>query len=106
MTNTELIAATLSAVAAIVILIGRLWHTLKALINEKKYSKIFGIVAEAMIYVEELSELSGAEKKARVMETVEEAAVRLGIAQLDRERISELIETVVRLTKKINVTNK
>ena len=59
MTNAELIAATLSALAAIIILIGRLWQTVKALVVEKKYSKLFAIVAEAMIYVETLSSLSG-----------------------------------------------
>lgn len=106
MTNAELIAATLSALAAIIILIGRLWQTVKALIVEKKYSKLFAIVAEAMIYVETLSSLSGEEKKTKVMEMSEEAAKKLGLAELDRERISKLIETVIRLTKKINVTDK
>ena len=105
MTNTEIIAAILSALAAVVILIGRLWQTVKALIIEKKYSKLFAVIAEAMIYAESLLGLSGEEKKARVMEMAEEAAKKLGLAELDRERISDLIETIIRLTKKINVTD-
>ncbi len=105
MTNTEIIAAILSALAAVVILIGRLWQTVKALIIEKKYSKLFAVIAEAMIYAEGLLGLSGEEKKARVMEMAEEAAKKLGLAELDRERISDLIETIIRLTKKINVTD-
>ena len=105
MTNTEIIAAILSALAAVVILIGRLWQTVKALIIEKKYSKLFAVIAEAMIYAEGLLGLSGEEKKARVMEMAEEAAKKLGLAELDRDRISDLIETIIRLTKKINVTD-
>ncbi len=103
MTNTDLIVAILSTLAAVVLLVGRLWQTLRTLIREKRYSKLFTIVAEAMVYVESLSDLSGGAKKAKVMEMTEEAAKQLGIAELDRERISELIETVIRLTKQINV---
>ena len=35
----------------------------------------------------------------------EDAAKKLGLTKLDQERISDLIETIICLTKKINVTN-
>ena len=106
MTKAEIIAAILSALAAFIILAGKLFNVTKKLISEKKYSKLFGIVVEAMEYVEVIAGMSGEDKKAKAMELSEEAARLVGISDVDRQLISDMIETIIDLSKKINFTSK
>ena len=103
MEKLEFIIALLSSLSAVLALAVKLWHTFATLINEKKYSNLFDYVAEAVIRVEELTELSGEEKKERAMEIIQSAADQLEIEAFDAERISSVIETIIDITKKVNV---
>ena len=105
MERLEFVIALLSSLSAIIALAVKLWQTFSSLINEKKYAQLFDLVSEAIIEAEAISSLSGEEKKARVMETAEKAADALGIEHFDAERISYLIETIIDITKKVNVKN-
>lgn len=105
MEKLEFVIALLSSLAAIIALAAKLWQTLTSLINEKKYAQLFDLVSDAIIEAEAIYSLSGEEKKARVMETAQKAADALGIEGFDAERISALIETIIEVTKKVNVTN-
>ena len=105
MSKIELVIAIMSSLVALVMIISKLIKHLTLLIDEKKYSTIFKIVGEAMMYVEGLSCLSGDEKKEKVMEMVDMTAKQLDVAILDRESISALIEEIIRLTKHINVNH-
>lgn len=103
MEKLDFIITLLSSLSAILALAVKLWQTISNLVNEKKYSKLFDFVADAIVCVEEISELSGEEKKAKVMEMVQNAADELKIENFDSERISELIESIINVTKKVNV---
>ena len=105
MKELEFIIALLSSLSAIIALAVKLWQTLSSLINEKKYAQLFELVSDAIVEAEEISSLSGDEKKSRVMDAVEKAAESLGIEGFDSERISSLIETIIDVTKKVNVKN-
>lgn len=104
MEKLELLVALFSVLSAIIALAIKLWKTFSSLINEKKYSQLFDIVSQAIVEAEAIYSLSGEEKKDRVMETVRKAADAIGIDKLDTERISYLIETIIEITKKVNVT--
>ena len=106
MNNIEIAITFLSSLAAVIALGLKLYQVIRQLVEEKKYSKLFETVAEAMIHVEGLSELSGEEKKARVMELTKESASRLGVESFDPDRISDLIESIIRITKKVNSADK
>ena len=103
MEKLEFIIALLSSLSAILALLLKLKHTLSSLIDEKKYSELFELISDAMIEAEEISSLSGEEKKARVLENAKRAADALGIEKFDSERISCVIETIVEVSKKVNV---
>ena len=102
MEKLEFLVALLSALSAIIALAIKLWQTFSSLINERKYSQLFDIVARAMVEAEGLHSLSGEEKKDRVMEAVQNAADSLRIEGFDAERISDVIETIIEITKKVN----
>lgn len=106
MEKLEFIIALLSSLSAILALAMKLWRTVSDLLNEKRYSKLFELISDAIIEAEELSELSGEEKKSRVMELAEKAASDLGIENFDAERISSVIESIINVTKKVNVAKK
>lgn len=103
MERLEFAVALLSSLSAILALLVKLYRTLASLINERKYSELFEMITDSIIEAEAISSLSGEEKKARVMESAERAADALGIEGFDAERISAVIETVVEVTKKVNV---
>lgn len=103
MERLEFAVALLSSLSAILALLVKLYRTLASLINERKYSELFEMITDSIIEAEAISSLSGEEKKARVMESAEKAADALGIEGFDAERISAVIETVVEVTKKVNV---
>ena len=103
MENLEFLVALLSSLSALVALIIKLYRTLSSLINERKYAELFDIVSNSIIEAEALCCLSGEEKKARVMEVAQSAADSLGIEGFDAERISSVIETIIEVSKKVNV---
>ena len=105
MEKLEFIIALLSALSAVLALAVKLWKTFATLINEKKYSRLFDYIAEAVIYAEELSGLSGDEKKDRAMELIQNAADQLNIQNFDSERISIVIDTIIDVSKKVNAKN-
>ena len=105
MESLEFIIALLSSLSAILALAVKLWQTFVALVNEKKYEKLFDYIADAVIYAEELSGLSGDEKKDRAMELIQSAADQLNIQSFDSERISLVIDTIVDVSKKVNAKN-
>lgn len=105
MEKLEFLIALFSSLSAIIALGVKLWKTFSLLINEKKYSQLFDIVTKAVIEAEAIYLLSGEEKKDRVMETVQKAAETLGVKEYDSERISYLIESIIEVTKKVNVKN-
>ena len=106
MEKLEFIIALLSSLSAILALAMKLWRTVSDLLNEKRYSQLLELISEAIIEAEELSELSGEKKKSRVMELAEKAASDLGIENFDADRISSVIESIINLTKKVNVAKK
>ena len=103
MERLEFIIALFSALSATIALIVKLFMVASELIKEKKYSELFDIVSKAIVEAEAIYSLSGEEKKERVMETAKNAAETLGIKDFDAERISYLIETIIEITKKVNV---
>lgn len=103
MEKLEFLIAILSALSAIVALVLKLWQVFSSLINEKKYSELFDIVAKAVIEAEQIYSLSGEEKKERVMDAVAKAAEELDVKEFDAERISYLIDSIIEITKKVNV---
>ena len=103
MEKLELIIAFLSSLSAILALIMKLKRTLASLINEKKYSELFELLSDAIIEAESILSLTGEEKKNRVMDTAQKAADALGIEEFDSERISSLIDTIVEVSKRVNV---
>ena len=103
MEKLELTVALLSSLSAILALIIKLYRTLASLINERKYAELFEMISSSIVEAETISSLSGEEKKARVMENAERAAEALGIEGFDAERISAVVETIVEVTKKVNV---
>ena len=105
MSKIDLVIAIMSSLVAVIMIISKLTKKFTTLIDEKKYSAVFKIIGEAMIYVEELSGLSGDEKKDKVMEMVDMTVKQLDVTILDRESISALIEEIIRLTKNINVNH-
>lgn len=102
MTTMEFIITLLSALSAILALAVKLWQTLSELINEKRYAKLFEAVSESIISVEELSTLSGEEKKSKAMELIQAAADELGVKNFDSSRISVLIDEIIEITKRVN----
>ena len=105
MEKLEFLIALFSALSAIIALGVKLWQTVSSLINEKKYSELFDIVAKAIIEAETIYSLSGEEKKEKVMDITQRSAEALGIKEFDSERISYLIESIIEITKKVNVKN-
>ena len=103
MEKLEFFIALFSALSAILALGVKLWQTFSSLINEKRYSQLFDIATKAIIEVEAIRSLSGEEKKERVMNSLQSAANALGVKNFDAERISDLIESIIEVTKKVNV---
>lgn len=102
MESIEFVITVLSSLCALIAMAVKLCRIIAALADEKKYSELFEIISAAMIEAEEIAALSGEEKKARVIEAAEAAADELGIHSFDAERISDLIEAVIKITKKVN----
>lgn len=100
----ELIIAILSGVAACVPLVIKLIDYVKALAKEKNWSKLIVIVSNFMAEAETLYP-DGASKKEYVINSVM-AIVKTIDYPIDRDMLSELIDNLAALSKKVNIEKK
>ena len=100
----ELIIAILSGIAACIPLVIKLIDYVKALAKEKNWGKLIIIVSNFMAEAETLYP-DGASKKEYVMNSVLAIAKTIDYP-IDREMLSELIDSLATLSKKVNIEKK
>ena len=100
----EIIISILSGIAACVPLVIKLVDYIKALAKEKNWSKLIVIVSNFMAEAETLYP-DGASKKEYVINSVLAIAKTIDYP-VDEEVLSELIDSLTKLSKKVNVQKK
>ena len=100
----ELIIAILSGIAACIPLVIELVKYMKALYKEKNWGKLIVIVSNFMTEAETLYS-DGASKKEYVINGVMALSKTIEYP-VDREMLSELIDSLATLTNKININKK
>ena len=100
----KLIIAILSGIAACIPLVIKLINVLKELYKEKNWSKLVVIVTNFMAEAETLYP-DGASKKEYVINSIMAISKTIDYP-VDREMLSELIDSLVTLSKKVNVEKK
>lgn len=100
----KLIIAMLSGIAACIPLVIKLIDYIKALYKEKNWSKLIVIVSNFMAEAETLYP-DGASKKDYVINSVMDISKTIDYP-VDREMLSELIDSLVTLSKKVNIEKK
>lgn len=100
----EIIASILSGLAITIPLVVQLVKYVKQFIQEKNWNKIIEMVTEYMITAEGLYK-NGNEKKAWVLEMLKTSAKvsNFDLTEENLSKISELIDQMCVLSKKINV---
>ena len=100
----ELIIAILSGIAACIPLVLKLIEYVKALAKEKNWGKLIVIVSNFMAEAEVLYS-DGASKKEYVISSVMTMANTIDYP-IDEDVLSELIDGLVTLSKKVNIEKK
>lgn len=100
----KLIIAILSGIAACIPLVIKLINVLKELYKEKNWSKLVVIVTNFMAEAETLYP-DGASKKEYVINSIMAISKTIDYP-VDKEMLSELIDSLVTLSKKVNVEKK
>ena len=97
----ELVIAILSGIAACIPLVIKLVNYVKALAKEKNWGKLIVIVSNFMAEAETLYP-DGASKKEHVINNVMAIAKTIDYP-IDEEMLSELIDSLTTLSKKVNI---
>ena len=100
----ELIIAILSGIAACIPLVIKLVSYVKALAKEKNWGKLIVIVSNFMAEAETLYP-DGASKKEYVINSVLAIAKTIDYP-IDKDMLSELIDSLTALSKKVNIEKK
>lgn len=100
----ELIIAILSGIAACIPLVIKLVDYVKALAKEKNWSKLIVIVSNFMAEAETLYP-DGASKKEYVINSVLAIAKTIDYP-IDGDMLGELIDSLTKLSKKVNIEKK
>ena len=100
----ELIIAILSGVAACIPLVIKLVDYIKALAKEKNWGKLIVIVSNFIAEAETLYS-DGASKKEYVISSVMAISKTIDYP-IDEEMLGELIDSLVTLSKKVNIEKK
>lgn len=100
----NLVAAIISGVAACIPVVVKLVEYIKALAKEKNWGKLVVIVSNFIAEAETLFP-DGASKKEYVINSVMAIAKTIDYP-VDEEMLSELIDNLIALSKKVNVDKK
>lgn len=100
----EIIVSILSGIAACIPLVIKLVSYVKALAKERNWSKLIVIVSNFMAEAEMLYP-DGASKKEYVINSVLAMAKTIDYP-IDKEMLSELIDSLTTLSKKVNIEKK
>ncbi len=100
----NLIVAIVSGVATCIPLVIQLVKYVKAAITEKNFNNIMKIVLDLMPEAEERFE-TGEERKEYIMNNVKSLSKTLGY-EIDFDKVSEMIDIIIDVTKKVNVDKK
>ena len=100
----EIIVSILSGIAACVPLVIKLIDYVKALAKEKNWGKLIVIVSNFMAEAETLYP-DGASKKEYVINSVMAIAKTIDYP-IDKDMLSELIDSLTTLSKKVNIEKK
>ena len=97
----QIIAYVLSSLAIVIPLVVNLVKYVKKAVQEKNWNVLVKLVLE---YIKEAEKnyTSGADKKEWVMTMTKETAKEIGF-DLDEETLSNLIDNIVEMSKKVNV---
>ena len=100
----ELVIAILSGIAACIPLVIKLIDYVKALAKEKNWGKLIIIVSNFMAEAETLYP-DGASKKEYVINSIMAISKTIDYP-IDRDMLSELIDSLTTLSKKVNIEKK
>ena len=100
----NLVAAIISGVVACIPLVVKLVEYIKALAKEKNWGKLVVIVSNFIAEAETLFP-DGASKKEYVINSVMAIAKTIDYP-VDKEMLGELIDNLIKLSKKVNVDKK
>ena len=97
----QIIAYVLSSLAIVIPLVVNLVKYVKKAVQEKNWNVLVKLVLE---YIKEAEKnyTSGADKKEWVMSMTKQTAKEIGF-DLDEETLSNLIDNIVEMSKKVNV---
>lgn len=99
--TVRLIVSIFSGIAAVIPVLYKLIVTLREFHKEKNWSALVSIVSQYMVEAEKLYKY-GSDKKAYVMAAIESSGKLINY-NIDMEVVSELIDSLCGLSKKINV---
>lgn len=100
---TALIVALLTGLATAIPLVIKLVEYCQKAIKEKNWSRVLELVQSLIVTAENKFD-NGGDKKEWVMEQVKSSAKTINY-DIDMEAISKLIDSLIALTKKVNVSN-
>ena len=100
----ELVIAVLAGLATCIPLVIALIKQIEASIKEKNFSSVMKMVLELMAEAEENYE-SGAERNEYVMDAIHNISDTLSY-EVDFEKVSDMIDSIIVATKKINIEKK
>lgn len=99
----ELIVSILAGLAASIPLVIKLVEFVKKAVKEKNWNILLSMVMNYMATAETMFE-TGAERKVWVLAMVEEAATTVNY-DIDMAVISELVDSLCAMSKKVNINN-
>lgn len=100
----NLIVALVSGIATCIPLVVQLVKYIKTAIAEKNFNNIMKIVLDLMPEAEEKFE-TGEERKEYIMSNVKSLSKTLSY-EVDFDKISEMIDMIIGVTKKVNIDKK
>ena len=100
----EIIVAILTGIAACIPLVIKLVQVIKDSVKAKNWTPLLQLVLKLMTEAED-NYASGAEKKKYVMDSIEALKSSLNY-DVDMNAVSEMIDAIIRTTKRINVNKK
>lgn len=98
----NVIVAIVTGVCACIPLAIQLVRYIKMAITEKNFANIMKLVLDLMPEAEEKFS-TGAERKEYVMNNIKSLSATLNY-EVDMDKVSEMIDAVIAVTKKVNVT--
>lgn len=100
----NLIVAIVSGIATCIPLVLQLVKYIKAAFTEKNFNNILKIVLDLMPEAEEKF-ATGEERKEYIMTSVKSLSKTLGY-EIDFDKVSEMIDLIIDVTKKVNIDQK